>query len=97
MSFSVNTNLGAMAALQSLDQTNAALTETQNEISTGQKVSSAADNPAVYAIAQSMNSTIAGLAAVQDGLSFGGQVVNTASTAVTNISSTLSTLQNTLT
>ncbi|MDR3660920.1 MAG: flagellin [Mycobacterium sp.] len=95
--FSVNTNLGAMAALQSLSQTAQALSDTQNEISTGLKVGSAADNPAVYAISQSMNSQIAGLSAVQDGLSFGAQVVSTASDAVTNIGSTLASLQQTLT
>jgi flagellin len=95
--FSVNTNLGAMAALQSLSQTSQALAQTQNEISTGLKVGSSADNPAVYAISQSMNSQIAGLSAVQDGLSFGAQVVSTASDAVTNIGSTLASLQDTLT
>ncbi len=95
--FSVNTNLGSMAALQSLNQTAAALSQTQKEISTGLKVGSAADNPAVYAISQSMNSQIAGLSAVQDGLSFGAQVVSTASDAVTNIGSTLASLQEILT
>jgi len=95
--FSVNTNLGAMAALQSLSQTASAMHNTQSQISTGQKISSASDNPAVYAISQAMNSTIAGLTAVQDGLSFGAQVVGTASAATSQISSTLTALQNTLT
>jgi flagellin len=95
--FSINTNLGAQAALQSLAATNTALTQTQNEVSTGLKVSSAADNPAVYAISQAMDGTIAGLSAVSDGLSFAAQVVNTASTASSSISSTLSTLKQTVT
>jgi flagellin len=95
--FSINTNNNAMAALQSLTATNQALSETQNEVSTGKKVNSAADNPAVYAISQQMNGTIAGLSAVQDNLSFGAQVVATASSAASSISSALATLQNTLT
>ncbi len=95
--FSVNTNLGAMAALQSLTQTAAAMQNTQAQISTGQKVSSSADNPAVYSIAQTMNAQIAGLTAVQDGLSFSSQVVGTASNSVASISSTLATLKQTLT
>ena len=95
--FSVNTNLGAMAALQSLTQTQNALSNTQNQISTGQKISSAADNPAIYSITQAMNGQIAGLTAVQDGLSFSSQVVGTASSSATSISSTLATLQQTLT
>ena len=95
--FSVNTNLGAMAALKSLSQTASAMSQTQQSISTGKKVGMASDNPAVYAISQAMNNTISGLAAVQDGLSFGAQVVTTASTAAAQVSSTLASLQNTLT
>jgi flagellin len=95
--FSVNTNLGAMAALQSLSKTANSLTDTQKQISTGQKVSSAADSPAVYAITQAMAGQIAGLSAVQDNLSFGAQVVGTASSSAASISSTLSTLKQTLT
>jgi flagellin len=56
--FSVNTNLGALAALQSLDQTQQSLNQAQNEISTGQKVSGASDNPAIYSIANTINSNI---------------------------------------
>jgi flagellin-like hook-associated protein FlgL len=95
--FSINTNLSAMAALQSLQDTQNMLTDTQNAVSTGQLVSAASDNPAIYAISQTMNATIAGLTAVTDGLSFGAQVVSTATEAVANISSQLATLQNTIT
>ena len=95
--FSVNTNLGAMTALQSLEQTQNALTNTQNQISTGLKVASAADNPAIYSITQAMDGQIAGLTAVQDGLSFSSQVVGTAMSSTASISSTLATLQQTLT
>jgi flagellin len=95
--FSVNTNLGALAALASLDQTQQSLNHTQNEISTGQKVSDAADNPAIYSIANTINSNIAGLSAVSDSLNFGAQVVSLASSAVTNVSSVLQNLQQTVT
>src|SRR4051812_32859644 len=40
---SVNTNVGAMVALQNLNQTNADLFTTQNRINTGKKVASAKD------------------------------------------------------
>ncbi len=95
--FSVNTNIGALAALQSLDQTQEALDRAQNEISTGQKVATAADNPAIYSIANTINSNIAGLSAVSDSLNFGAQVVATASSAVTNINNVLQSLQQTVT
>jgi flagellin len=95
--FSVNTNTGALAALQSLDQTQQALNKTQNEISTGQKVSGASDNPAIYSIANTINANISGLSAVSDSLNFGAQVVSTASAAVTNVDSVLQSLQQTVT
>ena len=57
MSLSVNTNVGAMIALQNLNASSNELTETQNIISTGLKVSSAKDDGAIYAIAQSQRST----------------------------------------
>ncbi len=97
MTLSINTNTAAMAALESLSTTTTALNATENEVSTGKKVSTSSDNPAIYAISQSMTGNIAGLAAVSDSLSLGAQVVNTANTAASDISSTLQTLQNTVT
>lgn len=95
--FSINTNNASMEALESLRMTNSALSATQNAVSTGQIVSSASDNPAVYAIAQQMNGNIAGLSAVSSGLNFGASVVNTALSATSSIISTLQNLQNTIT
>jgi flagellin len=95
--FSVNTNLGAMAALQSLNATQSALKETQNEISTGKKISSGSDNPAVYSISQTMQANVAGLSAVSDSLNFGASVVNTAQSATSNIATVLTQLKTTIT
>jgi flagellin len=50
--FSVNTNVGAMIALQNLAAINRELSITQNRISTGLKIASPKDNGAVWAIAQ---------------------------------------------
>lgn len=49
---SVNTNYGALVALQNLTATQNSLAETQDRINTGLKVSSARDDGAVFAIAQ---------------------------------------------
>jgi flagellin len=95
--FSINTNNASMAALESLRMTNSELTQTQNQVSTGLAVSSAADNPAIYAISQQMDGNIAGLSAVSSGLSFGSSVVGVALSATTSIISTLQSLQNTIT
>ncbi len=97
MSFSINTNVGALAALQSLDSTQQSLNNTQNVIATGLLVGSASDNPAVYSISQTMQANIAGLTAVQDNLSFGNSVLGVAAAAGSQISSQLATLQNTVT
>jgi len=50
--FSVNTNVGATIALQSLAAINRELSVTQNRISTGLKIASPKDNGAIWAIAQ---------------------------------------------
>jgi flagellin len=55
---SVNTNKGAMVALQTLNATNRDLQTTQNRVSTGLKVASAKDNGATWAIAQKMKSDV---------------------------------------
>ena len=48
---SVNTNIGAMVALQSLNRTNEALNATQKRVSTGYRVSDAKDDGAAFAVA----------------------------------------------
>ncbi len=68
MAFSVNTNAGAFMALQNLNSTSKSLQKTQGAINTGQKVSSAKDNAAVFAIAQKLRSDVGGLKAVQGSL-----------------------------
>lgn len=54
----INTNQGAMIALQSLNDTNRSMAQTQNAISTGLKVASARDNGAIWAIASKMRSDV---------------------------------------
>lgn len=66
--FSVNTNQGAMIALQNLGKTNAALSQAQTRINTGLAISSAKDNGGTYAIAQKMRADVAGYNAVQQSL-----------------------------
>jgi flagellin len=58
MNSSINTNKGAMVALQSLNATNRDLFRTQNAISTGLKVATAKDNGAIWAIANKMRSDV---------------------------------------
>jgi flagellin len=83
---SVNTNRGAMVALQYLDQTNAQLQTTQNAINTGLKVASAKDDGATYAIAQNMRGDVAGYSAVTDSINRGISSVDVALSAGQSIS-----------
>lgn len=86
---SVNTNSGAMIALQYLDQTNAQLQTTQNAINSGLKVASAKDDGATYAIAQNMRGDVAGYAAVTDSINRGISSVDVALSAGQSISDLL--------
>ncbi len=61
MGFSVNTNAGALVALQNLNKTNTMMNKTQSAINTGLKVASAKDNAAVFNIAQGLRADLGGL------------------------------------
>ncbi len=74
---SVNTNYGALVALQSLNQTTKQLGEVQNHVNTGLKVASAKDNGAVFAIAEGQRARVASLGAVQDGIDRASSVIDT--------------------
>jgi flagellin len=76
---SVNTNAGALVALESLNATNSALNQAQNEIYTGLKVADATDNGAVWAVAQNERATVGALGSVQASLNRG---ISTADVAV---------------
>ena len=79
---SINTNVAAMTALQTLTQTNKSLTETQNRISTGYRVADASDNAAYWSIATTMRSDNAALSTVQDALGLGAATVDVAYTGL---------------
>jgi flagellin len=78
MANSINTNYGAAIALQNLNKTNAALETTQNRINTGQKVSSAKDNGAIFAIATTQRANMGAMDAVKNSLQRGQSIVDVA-------------------
>ncbi|MFT3997248.1 MAG: flagellin [Asticcacaulis sp.] len=90
---SVNTNFGAMVALQNLNKTNTDLQTTQNRINTGLKVASAKDNGSAFAIAQGQRAEISSLNAVSESLSRNQSVVDVALSAGESISDMLSQLK----
>lgn len=86
---SVNTNKGAMIALQNLNATNKDLGTVQNRINTGQKISTAKDNGAIWAIAQNQRAESASLNSVISSLQRGQSVADVAMSAGTAISDIL--------
>jgi len=86
---SVNTNTGAMIALQYLNQTQADLAVAQGAVNSGLKVASAKDNGAVYAIAQNMRGDVAGYGAVTDSIDRGMSAIDVAMSAGQSISDLL--------
>ncbi|HET6900822.1 MAG TPA: flagellin, partial [Vicinamibacteria bacterium] len=89
MTNSVNTNVGAMVALQNLNATNTQLATTQGRINTGLKIASAKDNGAIWAIAQNQRATSTALDSVKESLQRGVSTVDVAISAGSTVSDLL--------
>jgi len=89
MAISVQTNASALVALQNLNHTNDQLSETQNRISTGLKISTAKDNASVWAIAQGQRADVSSLGAVKSSLDRASSIADVAMTAGSSISDLL--------
>jgi flagellin len=95
MVISVNSNPGALVALQNLNTTEAELAVAQNQVSTGLAVATAQDNGAIFAIAQNQRATSSALTAVTQSLQRVQSTVNVASSAGTTVSDLLNQLKST--
>src|SRR5271156_3346563 len=93
MSLSVNTNPGALIALQNLTATAQQLQQTQNEVSTGLAVSAPEDNGAIWAIAQNERGTSSSLDSVIQSLQRGQSTIQVATSAGTSVSNLLNQLK----
>jgi flagellin len=86
---SVNTNTGAMLALQYLNKTENELQTSQTHINSGLKVATAKDDGATFAIAQNMRGDVSGYQAVSDSLNRGVSTIDVALSAGNSISDLL--------
>ncbi|MFC3215288.1 MULTISPECIES: flagellin [Novosphingobium] len=86
MAFSVNTNAGAMAALQSLNATNRSMETTQSRITTGLNVASTKDDSAKYTVAQTLRGDLGKLNAVTSSLNNAKSVTDVAVAGAEQIS-----------
>jgi flagellin len=87
---SILTNYGAMIALQNLDATNNALTQTQNQISSGLAVSSAADNASAWTISTTMQTNVASLNQVSTDLGNADSILGMAVSGAGQVTSLVS-------
>lgn len=81
MAASILTNVGAMTALQTLQNVSSNLRIAQDRISTGMRVATAKDNAAYWAIAATMRTDLSGYQAITDSLGLGMSTVDTALSA----------------
>lgn len=93
---SVNTNMGAMVALHSLETTQQQLAVTQKQISTGFRVSNSSDDGAAYAIAQGIRSTVGALTSANQQLGTVQGLLSTTQSGLNNISNTMASMRDVL-
>src|SRR3984957_11352468 len=79
--------------LLSLQSTASLLATTQNDLSTGNKVNSALDNPTNYFTAQSLNNRASDINNLLDGIGNGVQVLQAANTGLTSLQSLVASAQ----
>ena len=94
---SLLTNTSAMVALQTLRSINSNLEQTNNRVSTGLRVNTAADNAAYWSIATTIKSDNGALGAVTDSLSLGASTLSTTYTGLNTAVTSLNDLKNQLT
>jgi flagellin len=93
---SVNTNVGAMVALQSLNKTGMELSSVQKQISTGYRVADATDDGAAYAVAQRVRSDVGALTSANQQLGNVKGLLSTTISGLNNISTTMNSMRDVL-
>jgi flagellin len=94
---SVNTNVGSMVALQSLNKTSDQLSVVQKRISTGFRVADAKDDGGAFAVAQAVRADVGGLTAANEQLGGTKGVLETTFAALGKVSETMVKVRETLT
>jgi flagellin len=88
---SVQTNAGAMIALNSLEETNSQLAVTEKQVSTGYRVADSTDDGAAYAIALTVRSTVGALNSANQQLGNVQGLLGTTQSGLNSISTTMGT------
>lgn len=93
MTLSVNTNQPALIALQNLNRTNDDMQSVQTRINTGESISTAKDNAAIWSIAQEQRGDMSALSAVKMSLDRATSIADVALAAGDSISDLLKLLR----
>ncbi|WP_454716043.1 flagellin [Caulobacter segnis] len=89
MTLSVNTNQPALIALQNLNRTNDQMQSVQTRINTGESISTAKDNAAIWSIAQEQRADMSALGAVKMSLDRATSIADVALAAGESVSDLL--------
>jgi flagellin len=95
--FSVNSNMGATVALESLSSTTSQMDNAESQISTGYRVSDAQNDGAAYAVAQRVRSDVATLTTSNQQLGSADSLVGTTISSLNDVSNTLISIRSTMT
>jgi flagellin len=90
---SINTNAGAVVALQSLNRTNAQLDVAQKRVSTGYRVADARDDGGAFAVAQKVRGDIAGVNSANEQLGAAKGLLDTTLSGLNRISDTMASVR----
>jgi flagellin len=93
---SILTNSAALSALQSLNMTQNEMNITQNQVSTGLAVATAADNAAYWAIGQQLNSDNGLVTTSNTALAQSQAMLDTANSAIQSVITTIDAIQSAL-
>ncbi len=94
---SILNNSAALSALQALNMTQQSLNTVQNQVSTGLAVATAADNSSYWSIAAQLTSDSGVVTAANTALTQGQSVLDTASSAISSVITTIGSIQTALT
>jgi flagellin len=94
---SILNNPNALSALQALTMTQQSLATVQNQVSTGLKVATSADNSSYWSIAAQLTADSGVVSASNDALSQGQSLLATASSAINSVITTINSIQTALT
>ena len=89
MSFSINTNIGALQAYQALQKVNSNTTKAQLRLATGMRINSVADDTSGYRVGKELQGQVAVMTSSQGNVGAAQDLLNTSESALSNVNDLL--------